>query len=90
MVLSAYPTDDWGKDEYWKDVKLYQRDMVTVSKMNLTRKQKGCCKNITKTITESISILESSGKKLNRPEKQQLYELAVLRLCNLASFFTKS
>ncbi len=87
MTLPAYPTDDWGKDEYWEDVGWYQRAMVTVNKMNLTRKQRDCCKKITKTITGSTSILKNSGKKLSKSEKQQLYELAARRFCDFTSFF---
>ena len=73
MALSVMPDDTWGKDEYWEDVKWYQHSMVDVNKKHLARKQRVCCKKITKTITESINILNNSGKQLSKSEKQNLY-----------------
>ena len=89
MPLPVCPDDTWGKSEYWEDVKWYQHSIAVANQMPLTQKQRGCCNNITETITESISILNSSGKRLNKTEKQRLYELAVLRSRNFASFFKK-
>ena len=87
MPPPAYPDDSWGKDEYWQDVKWYRRSMVTVNQMNLTRKQRDCCRRITKTIIESINILKHSGKQLSKAEKQWLYEQTKSRERDFASFF---
>jgi len=89
MPLSGYPNDNWGKDEYREDVKWYLRSMVEVNQMDLTAKKRGCCKNITKAITESTRILKNSGRQLSKRGKQRLYELAVLRFDNLTSLFVE-
>jgi hypothetical protein len=89
MPPSAYPDDNWGKKEYLDDVKWYQRSMTSVNQMDLTRKQRSCCENITKTITESIRILRNTTRQLRRAEKQKLYELAESRSRYFASFFIK-
>lgn len=87
MTLPSYPTDDWGKDEYWEDVERYRKSMVRANRMNLSRKQRGCCRNINNANAESISILENSGQRLSRAEKQRLYELADLRFGNFCTIF---
>ena len=87
MPPLAYPDDNWDKDEYLKDVKWFQKDMAAVSRMNLTRKQRICCRKITETITESINILKDCRQKLSNTNKQRLYELAESRWRDYGSFF---
>lgn len=89
MPLSGYPNDNWGKAEYLEDAECFQRSMVEANQMDLTRKKRGCCKKITKTLTESAKILKNSGKQLSKKEKERLYELAVLRWLNYAGFFVE-
>jgi len=89
MPLSAYPNDSWGKGEYLEDAKYFQHSMVKLDQRALTAKQRGCCKNIAKALTESTKILKNSGKQLSNKEKGRLYELAVLRWRNFASLFVE-
>ena len=87
MPPLPYPDENWGKDEYLEDVKWYQRSMVAANRMDLTRKQRDCCEEITKTITKSIHILEHSKRQLSKAEKQWLYEQAQSRWRHFTSFF---
>ena len=75
MTLPVCPDDTWGKDSYKEDTERWQKDVASLSHVNLTREKKKCFDNIIRAIAESEYILENSGKRLGRAEKDRLYEL---------------